>query len=207
MYQFEYRLGPQQWAEFSSLARDRAWRADRNRRVLSRTADAALVGMVAGLGLFGLQRAFKLEDTFMHAALVGFVVFFGLGVLVALRHARTLTVAQPKRDGIVLGKRLTVVDDAGVDVVGETVTTHYDWRAIERVDRSGRMVIFWMEPTAGIVVPRSAFASEGEMTGLVDYANDCVAKAFATKSETKERSGGDNPALAGHARAVVAAAE
>ena len=40
MYQFEYRLGPQQWAEFSSLARDRAWRADRNRRVLSRTADA-----------------------------------------------------------------------------------------------------------------------------------------------------------------------
>ena len=181
MYQLEYRIGPQQWAEYVGLAQQRSWRAGRPKRLMSRAIDAVVAGTAAGLGLFALQRIFKIDDMLAIAALVAFVVFYGLGIFVALRHTRSLEQAQPRREGIVLGERSALATDEFLEISSILVRSRYEWQAFERVDRLQRMVVLWMEPGHGLVVPKSAFQSDGEMTGFVEYANECIAKAFSPK--------------------------
>ena len=181
MYQFTYRIGLQHWSEYAALAQARSWRADRNRRLASRALDAVLAGGLAGLGLYGAHYFFKIDETLAIAMLGAFVIFYGLGVVVSQRHVRTLEPANPKRDGVLLGQRSASITDDAVEIESEAVRHRYTWRAFERVDRGPRMVVLWLEPGYGLIIPRTAFQSDGELAGFVEFANECINQPRSAK--------------------------
>jgi hypothetical protein len=207
MYQLTYRLGAQHWAEYADLAQTRALGVVRGRRFASRVTDAVLAGTLAGLGLYGAHYFFRIEDGLAYAVLASFAVFFGLGAVVSQRHLNTIPPVLPRRDGALLGERTATITDDAVEIVGGAVRHRYEWSAFDRVERLDRMIILWHEPGAGIILPRTAFRSEGEYAGFVEYASECLSQPAKKNTSRSAKSDTGSTTNAPASDAIAGAAE
>ena len=205
MYHLEYRVGLQHWSEYADHVQARSRRAGFARRLSASIIDALVAGALAGLGLYGAHYYFEISDTLAYAILVAFVVFYSLGIIVCLRYVRTREAGNPSRDGFMLGQRTATFSDDGVDVSSDRTKTRYEWRAFERVERFPRMVVLWLEPGAGLIVPRSAFQSDGEAAGFVEFANECISQPPKSKRKLSETPARPKSATATDAAAGLGA--
>ncbi len=201
MYHLQYRIGLQHWSEYAEQAQARSRRSGFARRLGSSIVDALLAGVVAGLGLYGAHYYFEISDTLAYAMLAAFVVFYTLGIIVCFRYLRAREAGNPGRDGFLLGQRTATFTDENVEVSSDRGMTRYEWRAFERVERFPRFIVLWLEPGAGLLLPRSAFQSEGEAAGFVEFANECI-----SQPPKASRKSADTPAKPKAATATATAA-
>jgi len=75
-----------------------------------------------------------------------------------------------KETGWILGDRTIVLSEQGVADAGNGTELRVDWPAIDGVSVSKNLVVLWMEPAAGVFVPRSAFATPDDERSFVDFA-------------------------------------
>jgi hypothetical protein len=74
-----------------------------------------------------------------------------------------------KPSGLNLGPRQLTVDEPGIVSRGSTDTTTIAWRAFDEVELLSNIIVLWVEPIAGVIVPRDAFdAPEAEAAFLAD---------------------------------------
>jgi YcxB-like protein len=186
MYHLEYRVSLQHWAEYAGLVQTRTRRAGLGQRLGSSVVDALVAGVLAGLGLYAAHFYFDISDTLAMAMLGAFVLFYSLGIIVCARYSRARDAGNPARDGFLIGQRSTTVTDEYVEVLSDRVKTRFEWRAFERVERLPRMIVLWLEPGAGVVIPRTAFQSDGEAAGFFEFATDCINQPRPSKRKKIE---------------------
>lgn len=60
-------------------------------------------------------------------------------------------------DGPTLSEHTVSVNTSGLSVSAPHMTAHYTWPAIQEVSKERGLVVLWLEPSVGLVVPERAF--------------------------------------------------
>jgi hypothetical protein len=123
-------------------------------------------------GLTGQPFAFA---EFFTGLLAGIAVFLAL---MWPRYSR-LSRAAVRPDGPTLAQhRLSVTPD-GLRATSRFVDGQYKWFAFEDVTIADGVIVLWIEPGAGVLVPRSAFASPAAETAFLEAVRGFMAAATA----------------------------
>jgi YcxB-like protein len=96
------------------------------------------------------------------------------GILATLTMIGVLSRASLRRHvkdkGWILGDRTIVLSEQGVADAGNGTELRIDWPAIDGISVSKNLVVLWMEPAAGVFIPRTAFATPDDERSFVDFA-------------------------------------
>jgi len=159
-----YSLQPRDIANYQRAA----WRRLQKRRtwkdeLLSFLIVIAIAGSVWTATAWGLPRL-TAEPVAVPELVLG-VVLGALAMLAVLRErARSML----RRDGPTLSERRLALSDAGVEIRSATFESLYRWSVIEEVGEYGSLVVLWVEPGTGVVVPRGAFADPAAERTFLD---------------------------------------
>jgi hypothetical protein len=172
----EYTLGPKDWTEFSYLSRRRSAGKPSVRRKawIRRCLDALLAGSAVGIGLWLVDLKYPLETQVLLLAIGAFALFYTLGVLVGFRagNAKPSTPIDP--NGALIGRRIATFDTDWLEVEAKNAAMRIGWQAFDEVAVHDRVVVLWLEPAVGIVLPRSAFRTKVELDQAIAYARERI---------------------------------
>jgi len=158
MLPLKYRRERAHWTEFVRVAQARAYGKGLRLLLLPAGALPMLVAIAASeIWPGALDATSVLFGILSTLTIVGAVSRIALG-----RHVKSV--------GWVLGDRAIVLSDQGLVDAGNGTELKVDWPAIDGVTVSKNLVVLWMEPAAGVFVPRAAFATTDDERSFVDFA-------------------------------------
>lgn len=188
MTELTYTLEASHIAAYQRLASERA---SNSRGAEPRGFDAAgiwlaaaiavaVVVVMAGLLLPLLTgRSFSYLEFFLG-------LFIGFGVIAAALWVQYTTVRRQavRPDGPTLSEhRLRLAGD-GLRTSSQFFENTCRWHAIEDATVHETVVVLWLEPGMGVVVPRSAFADQGQESDFVARVRALVAEAKLPRAGT-----------------------
>jgi hypothetical protein len=109
--------------------------------------------------------------------LLGFVA--GIGIIVAAmwwRYARSWHRAF-RNDGPTMSEHRINLTPDGVRSISLQTDTLYRWAAWDEVTVQGDVIVLWIEPGAGALIPRSAFADHAAENQFVEHIRARIAEA------------------------------
>lgn len=112
-----------------------------------------------------LERPVEMVE-FVLGLVLGFAAMLATAWVHYLDQRRGL--ARP--DGPILSPQTIRLTANGIDVSSKACDVHYRWAAVEDITQARGLVIFWIEPGAGITVPADAFESEAARARFVAEA-------------------------------------
>jgi hypothetical protein len=99
-------------------------------------------------------------------------LFVGFATMLATVWAHYLDqrrgVARP--EGPILSPQTLRLSADGVEIASKACDVRYRWAAIEAITEARGLVIFWVEPGAGVTVPADAFASDATRAQFIAKA-------------------------------------
>lgn len=166
-----FRLKPQDLANYRYAVRDRLqalpaagfWQQQWVRAMLIISASLALFLFVDAIIPFITGR--QLAGTELGTGFVIGIVFL-LGLLWLQYFDQSRILVRP--DGPTLSEHTVVVNSSGVHVTAPHMIAHYSWPAIQDVTTDRDLVLFWLEPSFGVVVPSHAFQSTVARDAFID---------------------------------------
>lgn len=161
MSEVSYRLSQEGLTAYQYAVRDRLQKRKREGFIqrpsvmwLILTATAFLVILFAMQVIQRvLERPMEMPD-FLFGLLIGFAAMLATWWLHYLDQRRGL--ARP--DGPILSPQIMRLSADGIDVHSKACDVRYRWTAVEAITETRGLVIFWVEPGAGMAVPADAFA-------------------------------------------------
>jgi hypothetical protein len=120
----------------------------------------------------GIQAIERYLDRPMEIAEFFLGLFVGFSAMLATVWAHYLDqrrgVARP--DGPILSQQTVRLRPDGLEIVSKACDVRYRWLAIEAIREARGLVIFWVEPGAGVTVPADAFASNAARAQFIAEA-------------------------------------
>jgi hypothetical protein len=91
-----------------------------------------------------------------------FGVLLGLGVMLATTWLHYFDQRQglARADGPILSPQTMRLSVDGIGVQSKACDVRYRWAAVDAITEARGLVIFWIEPGAGLALPADAFATE-----------------------------------------------
>ena len=179
--QFDYQLTQQDLAAYQYAVKDRLVK-------LSRSSGNGFSSMAAGLtaALFasGLAVALVLPKLSGHRlALEELFAGFFLGAIALLAanwlnyfHQRRFIV---KQDGPALSRHSVTVEPGGLRISGQNVEHTSLWPLFSEVQALKTIIVLWIEPAQGIVIPKGAFANDVAAQEFLTNVSAHIANAKA----------------------------
>lgn len=79
--------------------------------------------------------------------------------------------------GLTMAEHRLSVSEEGVRLRSSLHEALYRWPAIEQMTSDDRIIVLWLEPGAGVAVPRKAFAESAAETAFLDAVRARLAKS------------------------------
>jgi hypothetical protein len=176
----DYRLSAQDIAAYQFAVRDRLSQRVRDLGILFHLgwalvlAIAAAVAFLASAALLPgfTKRQFANEELFLGLGL-GMIFFVAVNWLNYYIRRRVLV----KPDGPTLSQHSMTIEQGGLHVITPFDDALHRWPLFESVSRYKGIIVLWIEPGMGIVVPRTAFADEAAAAAFVGAASRHIASA------------------------------
>ena len=169
MTELTYRLEPNHLAAYRRLAWDHA--------LYTRDGGADWawwffgLPFTAALVLAVCDQAFPLVTgrpfaytEFFAGFVLGYLTFYAISLLRYRRYVRLTT----KPDGLTMGERRVQLTPDGLRSVSKLADGLYRWPCFIGLQVHDDIIVLWMEVGAGLVVPRSVFASPGQETDFIN---------------------------------------
>lgn len=83
-------------------------------------------------------------------------------------------------DGPTLAAQHATFDEAGLRFTGPRAESALKWPLITDVSEEAGIIVLWIEPCQGFVIPRAAFADEAAVRAFCDFARERIAAAKAS---------------------------
>jgi hypothetical protein len=165
--EIEYDIGPQDmidfnWHVYSSPAR----RKQRMTKLITFTALIAIPGLVL-LDSQDPAVAFLGEMMLIGAGMIFATSLLLTPVLVRRQFAQYFPTDKPSA---LYGWRRMTMDSERVMQEGEFMVAGWKWPAVERIEVSNRLLLFFIAQSAALIVPRRAFADEAVLLTFVETA-------------------------------------
>jgi len=80
-------------------------------------------------------------------------------------------------DWTILGDRHLDLSDAKVEMTGKHSQASYDWAVVQDITQTKNVLVIWVEPAAGIIVPRRAFKNFDEVEAFIEYVRQRINRA------------------------------
>lgn len=126
---------------------------------------AVTLAAMQGIELY-LERKMELTE-FLLGLFVGFSTM--LATVWAHYMDQRRGVARP--EGPILSPQVMRLSADGVEITSKACDVVYRWPAIEAITQARGLVIFWVEPGAGLAVPADAFASDAARAHFIAEAD------------------------------------
>jgi hypothetical protein len=178
MIELTYRFDPKHLHLYQKLTNDRS--AGRGRSGEDTWGLFLVSTLVVAAFLAGAEILFPglTGEPFAMAEFVaGFVT--GIAVILAVMWRRYYRVSRAalRTDGPTLSEhRLTVAAD-GLRTFSQLTEGYYRWPAFEEVTVEDGVIVLWIEPGAGVLVPRSAFDSSTTEAAFLQAVRGHIAAA------------------------------
>jgi hypothetical protein len=179
--QLHYQLTPQDLAAYQYAVRDRVDARAKLDGSTKRHAVEALLLTVAILAV-----ALACVSAWPAAAgrefeLVESIIGFFTGVLFALA-AIWLNFFQQRRsivkpDGPTLSPHTLAIEADGLRISGTHLEHTFAWPIFEDLTELQSILVLWLEPAQGLIVPRSAFANDREAASFAEEIRGHIARA------------------------------
>jgi hypothetical protein len=156
-----YRLTPDDLSNYRYIVRDRLQKMAGPSSFGSTIQRAFAAFAAAVLVTFGVL--FFAGDHALVPYIVG--ILFGAGLVLAMFWL-TYYDQEKKlvdRDGPTLADHTIAVNASGLNVSAPHLTAHYVWKAFRDVTRERGLIVLWLEPSLGVVIPERAFSSVGTL--------------------------------------------
>lgn len=177
--EIKYQLTPEYMATYQAAIRPRLT-AMRKGWLASSAARAALF---AALGFLVFFAGDWLAQWLMDTPLDAFSLMWGFGMGVLLIVCGTwidygeMRGAMLKPDGLMYSPHVLRVTDEGLNFGNAKYEGNYSWAAFDEVTRLKDIIVLWIEPGLGFVVPEAAFASAEEANAFFENARVKIAAA------------------------------
>ena len=158
-----FKLIPEDLSNYRYAVRDRLTALPGN-GIWSKHWVRAGLTISAGAGLFlildrvvpGLT-GHELSMTELGLGIVmGFAFFLAILWLNHFEQAKKLV----RADGPTMSEHTVSVNTTGLNVTAPHMTAHYAWAAFQDVTAVRNLVVLWIEPAFGLVIPKRAFAND-----------------------------------------------
>ena len=185
MTELVFKFQPAHLRTYQKLASERAYGEKRSRSWDVEWARFLIcaIGVAAVLAALDLALPAVTGRPLAHLELLlGFVA--GVGVmLVAMwwRYAKTWRRAF-RDNGPTMAEHRVSLTPEGVRSVSAQTDTLYRWPAIDEVAVYEEVIVLWIEPGAGALIPRSAFADRAAETKLVEQVRARIAEGKLPRS-------------------------
>lgn len=172
MFHLNYRYNTAHWLRFTRIV---------NRRVFAKyiwlgSLIFPALALASYLRLTTCEVCHVDSDSWLFGVMTGTLAYFATTFAAHTFGKRKAL----KPDGVFLGPRNLVADDVKVEISGKHDKTTYAWQALDSVSVDKVIVVLWTDPAAGIVIPRTAFASASDEQAFVKFAR---ARILATRIE------------------------
>jgi hypothetical protein len=182
-----YRLSAQDIADYHFAVRDRLSRKVRDLGVAFHMAWASVLGAAAAVAFVAsaellprlTQRHFANEE-FLLGLGFGMVFFVAASWLNYFIRRRVLL----KPDGPTYAPHSVKIEANGLHLITPFNDTLHRWELFDGVTRYKGVIVLWIEPGMGIVVPRRSFADDAAATAFVDDVSRHIAAVPAGKTAT-----------------------
>ncbi len=187
MTQLVYRLEPRHLTDYQFAIRDRLSRSPARRAPKAEWVRGLLFGLACAVIYFGLVWLWpRVAGAELGIAELVLGLLLGMAVAVGAMwwHYAEQRRLMVKPGGPSLGEHALAIDGAGIVITGQNFECRYKWPIFEDASRYSDILILWIEPGAGIIVPRGAL-------GGVAAEDAFLADAKARSAEAKlPRAGG-----------------
>ncbi len=99
---------------------------------------------------------------------IGFMAGAALVLVLFWVHYWDQTRKLVRPDGPTLSEHTVTVNTSGLSVAAPHMTAHYTWSAVQEVTKQRGLIVLWLEPSVGLVIPERAFASLEACQAFVD---------------------------------------
>lgn len=141
--------------------------------LLTVLAFALTLGVSVAIDHF-LDRAMELPELI-------FGVLLGLGVMFATTWLHYFDQRQglARADGPILSPQTMRLSVDGIGVQSKACDVRYRWAAVDAITQARGLIVFWIEPGAGLVLPADAFATEAARADFIAEAEAFRSAALA----------------------------
>jgi hypothetical protein len=108
------------------------------------------------------------------SGLAGYVIGITSGLLAQWLHYWACRRQLVRPDGPTLAPHEIELNETGVIARSPKAEAHYRWTMFEAATSYQGVHVLWFEPAAGVVVPRSAFASSDDDAAFLAYASERI---------------------------------
>jgi YcxB-like protein len=165
--EIDYEIGPEDmvdynWHIYSSPAR----RKRRLTKLLTVTSLLALLGLI----LLESPNPGFVQLGIMSLGAAGTLLLLGLFLApIAIRRQMVQFFGHGKPSAIYGWRRISI-DPERIMQEAEFMLTVWKWPAVERIEVSSHLVLFFIDQAMALIVPRSAFADEATLLAFVETA-------------------------------------
>jgi hypothetical protein len=155
MFELKFETEHKHWKEYNFVAQQRCmgW------LMLSPCVVIAIASVVI-IGLLDTQEQFDLD----HRSMVsGFAATFFSTLLVYSVYYDQLLKRFLKNPGTILGPHQMQLHEEGFLFSGNQVQSTFGWNLVEGVSSHKSILVLWLEPSVGIIVPKSAFQTTAKI--------------------------------------------
>ncbi len=173
MIELSYRLEPRHLMDYQFAIRDRLLRSPGRVTPKAEWLRALLFGLACGVIYFGLVWLWPRiagVDLSVAELVLGFLLGAAAAVGAMWWHYAEQRRLMVKPDGPSLGEHVLAISATGISVVGQHFENRYAWPIFEDASRYSGIVILWIEPGMGLIIPRTTFGGEA--------AEDAFLEAF-----------------------------
>ena len=165
-----FRLIPDDLTNYRYAVRDRLARIPGQGLWSQHWARAGVI-FLSSLVLFLVLDSVVPRITGARLSMVELVIGFVIGIAVLLGMFWLNHFDQAKKlvrpDGPTLSEHTVSAGASGLSVSATHMSAHYAWGAIEDVTQERGLVVLWLEPSLGLVIPQRAFANPQERETFV----------------------------------------
>jgi hypothetical protein len=187
MTQIIYRLEPRHLRDYHFAIRDRLSRSSARGAPRSEWQRGLLFGLACAALYFGLVWLWP-RMTGVEVGIAELVTGLVLGMAMAVgamwwqyEEQRRLIV---KPGGPSLAEHALAIDGAGVAITGQNFESRYKWSIFEDASRYSDILVLWIEPGAGIIVPRAALGGIAAEDAFLAEVKARAAEAKLPRSGT-----------------------
>jgi hypothetical protein len=154
MFELKFETEHRHWKEYNLVTQQRSmgW------RMLSCYAMIAVVSLTI-IGVMDRQEQFDLDHRSM---LFGLLATFFSTLFINSVYSDQLLKRYLKNPGIILGKHQIQLNHEGMSFYGDHVQTTYSWNLVEGVSSHKSILVVWLEPAVGVIVPKTAFQTAAD---------------------------------------------
>ena len=171
MTEIAYRLEPRHLLDYQFAIRNRLSRNPKRGAPKAEWLRALLFGLACGVIYFALLWLWPRMagvDLGVAELVVGFILGAAAAVGSMWWHYAEQRRLMVKPDGPSLGEHVLSTSATGVSVIGQNFENRYAWPIFEDATRYSGILVLWIEPGMGLIIPRVAFDGEAAEAAFLE---------------------------------------